>query len=422
MKYSALLLSLFLTSQVMASEVFQKPIEDGMDRAILDSFNQLVGKEVIDDISSVSIDDIKHAVGSVRLKDEYFEITFDDTKVRELLNSRGIATWSGLDSPVLVWLASVDENSISVLNGDSEDPVVTALKEASAKNNYNLMFPVMDLDDVSQVNGQTILSHSDKILAEASKRYDAEFFVAGAVDSSPETDEYMIKWNVYSADGTLLGSGQNFGLAQDSCTQMSRQVARVLMNNIVKEGNKDLKTSAGEAESITDTQSDGSIALGPVQGGVRILVSGIDNISDYPKITRILISYGYEADITVLGYSADGVIFLIPTGSAPSILDGTLSHAGEFSKIGDWTYRFNRSAGQLNSDPSLGTVTTTTSRVKTSLKDYDGKAYSKETVKKTVEVTTQNVIKEKGDSVPVIYLTDDSSENSTQSLGIEITE
>lgn len=64
------------------------------------------------------------------------------------------------------------------------------------------------------------------------------------------------------------------------------------------------------------------------------MFTGVDNVSDYPKINKILISYGYEADISVLGYNSQGVIFLIPTGSSPSILDGTLAHAGEFTKLG----------------------------------------------------------------------------------------
>lgn len=423
MKITALLVSLLLTTEVMASEVFQKPIADGMDKAIIDSFRQLVSKEVIDDVSSVSIEDIKNSVSSLRLKDDYFEITFDDAKVKEIINAQGFSAWSGLSEPVLVWLASVDENSVSVLNGDSEDPIVSGLKAASSKNNYNLMFPVMDLDDVAKVNGQTILSHSDKILAKASERYEAEFFVAGALDCSVDSNEYLIKWNVYSKDGVLLGSGQNYGDAENTCSQMSRDIARILMNNLVKEDEKkDLKTSAGEALNITDTKTDGTIALGPVKGGVRILINGIDNVSDYPKITKILITYGYEADITVLGYSENGVVILIPTGSAPEILDGTLSHAGEFTKTADWTYRFNRSEGAVSRDPSIGTVSTTVNRVKTNLNDYEGKAYSRETVNTKIEVSESTVIKEKGDNVPVIYLTDDSSDSDKKSQGIAITE
>ncbi|MGN0894147.1 MAG: hypothetical protein ACI4ND_04035, partial [Succinivibrio sp.] len=134
------------------------------------------------------------------------------------------------------------------------------------------------------------------------------------------------------------------------------------------------------------------------------------------------ITYGYEADITVLGYSENGVVILIPTGSAPEILDGTLSHAGEFTKTADWTYRFNRSEGAVSRDPSIGTVSTTVNRVKTNLNDYEGKAYSRETVNTKIEVTESTVIKEKGDNVPVIYLTDDSSDSDKKSQGIAITE
>ena len=37
------------------------------------------------------------------------------------------------------------------------------------------------------------------------------------------------------------------------------------------------------------------------------MFTGVDNVSDYPKINKILISYGYESDISVLGYNSQGL-------------------------------------------------------------------------------------------------------------------
>ena len=277
------------------------------------------------------------------------------------------------------------------------------------------MFPVMDLDDVQNVNAQTILSHSDKILATASKRYNAKYFVAGAIEGSD--DSYAVKWNAYDEAGKALGSGQCSGTLADTTSQMSREVAKVLMQNIDPQANQS-QTSADEVQDLTQTSTGGEIYLGPTKGGVIVQLNGVDNVADYPRIKRILITYGYEADIEVLGYNNDGVIFMIPTGSNPAILDGTLAHAGEFTKVADWTYNFNKSNGVVSAGNSIGTVERSNSqRVTSNLNGYGGKAYTTHKVDKTVEVTTKKVMPKKNS----IELTDDSGAEVIDGRGVEVT-
>ena len=355
MKLQALLVAMLMSSQAMAVQVFEKPVSYGMDKAILNSFREATASSAIDDTSKISLDEIKSAVSSLRINNDNFEISFDEGKLKNLLSSQGIASWNGLSDPVLVWLADVEESGINVINGDSDNEFAVALNQASNKNNYNLMFPVMDLDDVEKVNAQTILSHSDKILATASKRYDAKYFVAGAIEKNNGDNTYTVKWNAYDDEGKSLGNGQTQGTLEETSTSMSRDVAKVLMQNISSDTATAQNTSSDEVESMTTTDPDGGIVLGPVKGGVRVMFTGVDNVSDYPKINKILISYGYEADISVLGYNSQGVIFLIPTGSSPSILDGTLAHAGEFTKVGDWIYKFNKSSGVASAGNGVGT-------------------------------------------------------------------
>lgn len=388
MKLKALISSLILSSALCAlanAQTYEKSLENGMDSAILDAFKDAVSSSAIDDISKVSLNDVKGALSSIRVDGANLVVAFDDDRLSSLLTSKGIASWSGLTDPVLVWLANVNEDGLTVMGGDNEYEFAKALNEASAKNSYNLMFPLMDLTDMQEVSAQTILSHSDAQLVRASGRYDAKYFVAGAVEFNSEDSEYTVKWNAYDAEGNSLGSGASEGQLEDVTAAMSRQVAKVLMQN--KPQNTVSKTSADEVESITAVESDGSIALGPVAGGVRVLITNIENVADYPKIQRTLITYGYEADIAVLGYSKSGVVFLIPTGSSPAILDGTLNHASEFTKVSDWVYSFNRSKGAVRNDSNLGTVSKkSTSTVTSDLNGFGGKAYTQETVTTTVTV------------------------------------
>ncbi len=121
------------------------------------------------------------------------------------------------------------------------------------------------------------------------------------------------------------------------------------------------------------------------------MFTGVDNVSDYPKINKDSnLDNGYEADIFCIPLLTihRALLLLIPTGSSPSILDGTLAHAGEFTKVGDWIYKFNKSSGVASAGNGVGTVTrTTTNRVTSNMNGYGGEAYTKKTVKRTVEVT-----------------------------------
>ncbi len=79
---------------------FEKPVSDGMDKAILNSFREATASSAIDDTSKISLDEIKSAVSSLRINNDNFEISFDEGKLKNLLSSQGIASWNGLSDPV----------------------------------------------------------------------------------------------------------------------------------------------------------------------------------------------------------------------------------------------------------------------------------------------------------------------------------
>ena len=134
-------------------------------------------------------------------------------------------------------------------------------------------------------------------------------------------------------------------------------------------------------------------------------------------MSSTLVMYGYESDVNVLAYQDSGVVFMIPTGSSPLILDGTLSHAGEFTKIAPWTYKYNKSHGSVvSSDTQTGTVSKRTEQIiTTDIDKYNGQAYTTSTVQRTTEITQEEVPVAKSN----VTLTDDLeySDNRKGSLG-----
>ncbi len=420
MKIITLLCAAMLSCGASATEIFETPLDNGMDNAIVKAFSDATSANVTDPSNSLSLEDIRTTIETISINGNNLCVSFNDEKVKNLLSSKGIGVWNGESGTIVAWIADLSSADSSLLSGEGDADFVKKLQGAATQNKFNVMFPVMDLDDVQQVNSQTIVSHSDELIAKASKRYDAKYFVSGVMEHDSSNDSYSVKWNLCDAEGKSLGSGSNSGDADTASSQMSAQIAQVLMNSSKPEAATaaaPAATSANEADTITPVTSDGSITLGPVKGGVRVLITDIENVADYPRIKRILITYGYESDIQVLGYNQDGVIFLIPTGSSPAILDGTFTHASEFTKVAPWTYRFNESKGSAKPADNVGSVsTTTTQRVTSSINNFGGEAYTRETVKQTVEVTTtvpaQKPAGDTSNDVPVITITDDSDNSS----------
>lgn len=422
MKFPYLLAAIAMTSSANAAVTVQKDVSIGMDAAIVEAFNEVASKQAIDDTGILQLDRVKDAVSSVKLNGENFEITFDENKINSVLRDSGIACWSGLSEPVLVWMTDVSSDESSIISADSTSTVMKSLIDDANASQYNLLFPLMDLDDIQNVNEQTILSHSDKILAKASSRYGVKFFISAALEKNEDVQQVTFKWNVFDDQGKILGNGENTGTTEEISKAATKEIAKVLMNNTIESQTDQNSTvipltSADEQQNASDVAQEEDLSLGPVKGGVRVLFTGIDNVADYPAISKTLVMYGYESDVNVLAYQDSGVVFMIPTGSSPLILDGTLSHAGEFTKIAPWTYKYNKSHGSVvSSDTQTGTVSKRTEQIiTTDIDKYNGQAYTTSTVQRTTEITQEEVPVAKSN----VTLTDDLeySDNRKGSLG-----
>lgn len=324
---------------------FAEDTADGVDNALLRAFNKAVETVSPGTSASLSAQTISAAVLNTSLRNGQLSVTFDDEKVREVLNNAGITSWSGLEDPVLLWFTNVADGK--VINSPDAVDAVRSFCQAAEKNGIRVMFPVMDLDDIQQVNSQTILSHNDEGLKKASARYDARYYIAGAVNREAN-GEYEFKVNVYDAEGKTLGSAQRKGSVQESSELLAKDVAGVFMSTLSTAQNGSTQEAPNGLDAPSEVIATDSLTPGAYQGFVRIMVSGISNIQDYKAIQGALITFGYEASTKIRAYTPEGAIIDVPTEASPSILDGTLAHSGEFTKEGEWRYHWNRSVGKAS--------------------------------------------------------------------------
>ncbi len=331
-------LGVLLSLPCAAADIYEKDLKDGLDVALMQAFGEAVQSRTLDEVS-VDPETAGQAVSSIRLSPSVLQVSFDEDGLTRVLGE-GVSSWDGVKEPVVLWLVDVSSRDGSLISQTHSNDFVSSLSELCRNVGVNILSPVMDLDDVMAVNDQTVLQHNDAQLVNASGRYGAAFFVAGGMETGTD-GTLAVKLNVYDKDGRHLGEYSQEGAVGEIALATARTVTAVLRDNYTPSADD---TAEDPNAAVAAVAAD-PLTLGPGDGFVRIGIYGTQNLSDLRTVKGALITYGYESDTKIVGYLDGAVVFEIPTAASPAILDGTIAHAGEFTKTGDWLYSLNQTTG-----------------------------------------------------------------------------
>ncbi len=112
-------------------------------------------------------------------------INYDPTDVKRLLRNAGVRFWGQNRPLILVWLV-VDkaEGQHEVISSETPDSILSALRAQSKTHGIPIIFPMMDVTDVSHVSPNDIASKAIPILKDAGKRYGADAILVGKIDAT----------------------------------------------------------------------------------------------------------------------------------------------------------------------------------------------------------------------------------------------
>lgn len=110
----------------------------------------------------------------------YLQASFDEQRIRQLLQRAGYPLWTGERPQLLLWLA---ENSpsrgIRLINRAEEREFLTALYSESQRRGMQMLMPLMDLEDQLAVGPRDVWSRFQREVMRATERYP----VAGLVSA-----------------------------------------------------------------------------------------------------------------------------------------------------------------------------------------------------------------------------------------------
>jgi len=129
----------------------------------------------------------------------FYYAVFDKQKVNKALMGIQQPIWGEIRPTTLVWLVNQDRKIISesAINSSDDSTMAWGLKKAQLQRGINMQFPLIDLDDSIAVSATDISGRFYQQVADASTRYNAEYFVLATVKASG--DEWQLKWELVAA-------------------------------------------------------------------------------------------------------------------------------------------------------------------------------------------------------------------------------
>ena len=144
------------------------------------------------------LDDLLTQFGYQELnKKRFYYALFDKRKINSALIAMQQPIWGDTRPKPLIWL--VDENkrltSEDMIKSQQDEAVASGLQQAQLERGIDTQFPLIDLDDALAVSASDINGRFYQTVADASQRYDAEYFVVANLNKA-NNQQWQLSWEL----------------------------------------------------------------------------------------------------------------------------------------------------------------------------------------------------------------------------------
>lgn len=142
----------------------------------------------------------------------FIKVSFDHKRLISLLRQAGLPVWGKQRPLTLVWLVEEVEGERKILNDASTSVTRTSFDTQSSNRGVPLLFPLMDLDDSMQIGINDIRGQFTDNVANASLRYQANYFIMATI--SPQGEVFSYKMSLYPRELNAGSSQYNPSTSQ----------------------------------------------------------------------------------------------------------------------------------------------------------------------------------------------------------------
>jgi len=273
--FAEILVQVTGNSQVMQNERMSAVIEQATDYVQQYRYRPL-GREGTDTVSP-----------SARL----LWVRFDASAVNKLLGEMNIPVWGRARPAILVWLAIEDKEKRQLVDATQKE-VLETLESQAGHRGVPLVFPLMDLEDQSNLTFTDVWGNFQASIMQASSRYGTKAVLVGRVFR--KTFVWEGRWTLY--EGNQTASWELTGSLDEVLNAGINQTVNVLASRYAK---------------VVDSS----------RNAITIEVRGVDSLDDYARVERYLRSLGPVTDVQVAGvYSSRAIFRLLVHGNLNDIV------------------------------------------------------------------------------------------------------
>ena len=223
---------------------------------------------------------------------------FDRQALNRDIRAAGLPLWGSERPAILVWLAVEDAAGKRLVSADDEE-WVAPLRQAAALRGIPLVFPLLDLQDTTQVSFADVRQGFREVLLRASQRYDTEVVLAVDLHQALP-DVWESRWQLFSTQQERHWS------VQGDQPQL-----------LLEEGLN------GTASIVAQQFATSSSFAGA--SGMSLQVNGIHSADDYARALRYLQSLDAVTRVDVRRVVPGEVSFFLVAHADPQAMQRTIA-------------------------------------------------------------------------------------------------
>jgi len=208
-------------------------------------------------------------------------IKYDHDGVIKILNNNGQAVWEPNRPNVLVWI----QNQNNVLSTFSNLPAINIIQNTAQQRGLPIVFPLMDLQDQTRLNNNPL---TEQQITQLQQRYHANAILIGNILQQKNTA--IIHWHFIYHQQPI------------DWESVPSDLKTALQNGI----NQVADTLASRLAIINDSQ---------LQSDYTIVVSNINNLEDFGKLTTLIKKISAIDQYTVEDMNQSGVVIKLVSSS-----------------------------------------------------------------------------------------------------------
>jgi uncharacterized protein len=237
----------------------------------------------------------------------FYLASFDAQKIDSLIMEAGFPIWDSRRPDSLLWLVIEEPTSLqrSVLVEESHGDLLALANNVASSRGIKITFPLMDLDDLLQINVYDIWGQFSKNIEAASQRYAPDIIISArfyqrklsqpadlAVNEGAQIieDEQIHPW---LADWLLLNNGKSESgqFSADDSAELTQLLVELLADKLASQFAIDNKT------------------LSAIANKVKLKVVNINSLPAYIEVARFLSSLTLVSKTTLINQKGTEATF-----------------------------------------------------------------------------------------------------------------